>query len=578
MDPGNGTNALHVGSTLMTLCGGLALFLFGMEQMTSALKMVSGERMRNLLARLTRNRFKAVFAGAFVTAIIQSSSVTTVLVVGFISAGLLSLQQSVGVIFGANIGTTVTAQIVAFKVTHYALALVAVGFGLVFFVKVERARQYGTMVMGLGLIFFGMQLMGDATNPLRAYPPFFDLMRGMGNPALAILLSAVFTGLVQSSSATTGITIVLASQGLITLETGIALILGANIGTCVTAMLAAIRKPTEAVQAAVVHVLFNALGVMIWLGFIDELATCVRWLSPAAPGLADAGKLAAETPRQIANAHTLFNIANMLLFLPFTAPLARLVQKLVPGRPDEAPATVQPKYLDDNLLETSELALDRVKMELRRLGALATSMLRKSLDTVLHGNDADLAALAEMDNDVDSLHAGVVAYLGRLSLRNLTTAQSERLYDSIAAANYIENVADMIETNLAEAGAERLKTGLQVSEGTEEALTRLHDRICWTVRRALSAHAAWDRAMAEEVIAAKDEINDLAAEADGHLARRLVADEPNRLAAFRIESDLIENLRRVYYFAKRIAKLTTDGTAPPEAPDWAATSEDGLVH
>ncbi len=231
----------------MNLFGGLAIFLFGMDQMSDALKAVAGERMKVVLAKLTTNRFMGAITGAFVTAVIQSSSVTTVLVVGFITAGLMSLAQSIGVIMGANIGTTITAQIVAFKVTKAALLMVAVGFTMMFFSHQDRIKQYGAMLMGLGLVFFGMAVMSDAMKPLRSYQPFLDLMVTMENPLVGILIAAAFTGLIQSSSATTAIVIVMATQGFITLPAGIALAFGANIGTCVTALLASIGKPREAV-------------------------------------------------------------------------------------------------------------------------------------------------------------------------------------------------------------------------------------------------------------------------------------------------------------------------------------------
>ncbi|MBA1444494.1 MAG: Na/Pi cotransporter family protein [Chromatiales bacterium] len=301
---------MNWGTMGMKLFGGLALFLFGMEQMSEALKAVAGERLKLILAKLTTNRFMGATTGAFVTAIIQSSSVTTVLVVGFITAGLMSMSQSVGVIMGANIGTTITAQIVAFKVTKAALLMVGVGFSMLFISKQDKIKQYGTMLMGLGLVFFGMSVMSDAMQPLRTYQPFLDLMIQMENPLVGILVAAAFTGLIQSSSATTGIVIVMASQGFITLPAGIALAFGANIGTCITAMLASIGKPREAVRAAVVHVLFNIAGVLIWVLFIDHLANWVTALSPVHPELSGVDRLGAETPRQIANAHTIFNIAN----------------------------------------------------------------------------------------------------------------------------------------------------------------------------------------------------------------------------------------------------------------------------
>ena len=539
---------------LIGLFGGLALFLFGMEQMTDALKLAAGGGMKKLLARLTTNRFSAAFAGAFITAVIQSSSVTTVLVVGFISAGLMSLSQSIGVIMGANIGTTITAQIIAFKITKYALVMVAVGFGMLFISKKEKVRQYGMMLMGLGLVFFGMQLMSDATRPLRSYQPFIDLMQSMENPAMGILISAAFTGIVQSSSATTGVIIVLATQGFVTLEAGIALAFGANVGTCVTALLAAIGKPREAVQAAVVHILFNIIGVLVWLGFIDQLAMVVREISPTAAHLMGTDRLAAETPRQIANAHTLFNVANTVVFIWFTTPLAWLVQRLVRERPKKGPKEIQPKYLDEILLETPALALDRVRMELRRLGERAYDMVCQALPAALRGSKEDLVALAQQDDEIDTLHGHIVTYLGQLSQKNLQTGHTRKLHNYVAANNNIENIADLIETNIVEAGLERLQHNVAVSEATETVLAALHEKVCWSVQLALESLDASDLSMAEQVIDTKETINALASRAEGHLVLRLGAEDEDRLALYRIEAEIIEYLKRVYYFAKRIAK------------------------
>jgi len=300
-----------------TLLGGLAIFLYGMELMTDSLKVLAGDRMKMILERLTGNRIAGVITGAGVTAVVQSSSVTTVIVVGFVTAGLMNLSQAIGVIFGANIGTTITAQIVAFKITKYALIMVAAGFAMMMISKRENIKHWGMMLMGLGLVFFGMAVMSDAMKPLRSYQPFLDMMATMENPLVGILIAAAFTGLIQSSSATTGIVIVMATEGLVTLPAGIALAFGANIGTCVTALLAAIGKPRRAVQAAVAHLLFNVGGVAIWFFFIPLLADFVIWLSPAADAaLTGQERLAAEAPRQIANAHTVFNVANTILFLP----------------------------------------------------------------------------------------------------------------------------------------------------------------------------------------------------------------------------------------------------------------------
>ncbi|MCA9135918.1 MAG: Na/Pi cotransporter family protein [Planctomycetales bacterium] len=542
----------------MGLIGGLAIFLFGMDQMSDALKLVAGEGMKTVLAKLTTNRFTGALAGAIVTAIVQSSSVTTVLVVGFISAGLMSLSQSIGIIMGANIGTTITAQLIAFKITHYSLLLVAIGFFMFFTSKNERARHYGHMIMGLGMIFFGMQLMSDGTSPLRTYEPFMQMMRRMENPLWAILLSAGFTAIIQSSSATTGLVITLAGQGFITLDAGIALVFGSNIGTCITAGLASIGKPREAVRAAVVHGMFNVAGVVIWFAFIPQLASLVTWMSPTSPELTGAARLAVETPRQIANAHTVFNVANTVILIWFTAPIAWLVYRVVPDREEPKPQTAEPKYLDPILLQTPALAMDIVRMELGRLGVAALHMMRGAFNTVIHGSADEIAALEALDNNVDGLHAAVVTYLARLSQENLTDSQSEQLHRYLAAANYLENIGDMIETNLVDAGRSRLRNKLVVSPETESVLGALNGEVIWATERAIRSIVSNDVESGKEVAAAKSHVNELAGKAEKHLSRRLAADAPNRLAMFRLESEIMEYLRRMYYFAKRIAKLTVD--------------------
>lgn len=551
-----GSGDMDWGNMAMKLLGGLALFLYGMEMMADSLKAAAGERMKVVLARLTTNRFMGAATGAFVTAIIQSSSVTTVLVVGFITAGLMSMAQSVGVIMGANIGTTITAQIVAFKVTKLALLMVAVGFGMLFFSHKEKIKQYGGMLMGLGLVFFGMSVMSDAMKPLRDYQPFLDLMISMENPFIGILVAAAFTGLIQSSSATTGIVIVMASQGFITLPAGIALAFGANIGTCVTAMLAAIGKPREALRAAVVHVLFNVFGVLIWLAFIDQLAQFVTWFSPVHEELSGTAKLAAETPRQIANAHTVFNVANTFIFLGFTSQFARLVEWLVPDKPIEEEMIAQPKYLDEDLLETPSLALDRVRLEIGNAGKRVMDMLQQIMPALIDGDKDALKEVARIDDVVDTLHGHIITYMGKLSRKPLTDKQSDEFVNLMAAANDLESIGDVIETELVYLGMERIENGITISAATREVFENLHKEVSMTVAMALNAVMEKDQAVALEVLGMKEHISSLVQAADLHQAQRLVADEPNRLEAYAMEIDVIEKLKRIYYFSKRIAKAS----------------------
>jgi phosphate:Na+ symporter len=545
---------LAVGQMMMQLFGGLALFLYGIDKMTEALKAVAGDGMRTVLARLTSNRFLGAMTGALVTAIIQSSSVTTVLVVGFTTAGLMSFAQSIGIIMGANIGTTITAQIVAFKVTKAALLMIAVGFAFLFFSKKDTLRHYGGILMGLGLVFFGMTVMSEAMQPLRSYQPFLDLMITMENPFVGILVAMAFTALIQSSSATTAIVIVMAGQGFITLPAGIALAFGANIGTCVTAMLAAIGKPREALRASVTHVLFNVAGVLLWLAFIDELANAVTLLSPQYLELSGTERLAAEAPRQIANAHTIFNVANTFIFIGFTTLIARLVEWLVPDRPLSDERVIKPKYLDENLLSTPSLALDLVRREIRYMGDQVHEMLAAIMPAILTGNRASLTEIEQADERVDALHAEIVVYLGKVSGMELQEKQTKELMQLMDAVNDLENIGDVIEMNLVELGRRRIEKGVAVSRATQVVLTDFHQVVMDAVNSAVKAVAEVDASAAASVINMKKEIARVSNSAAAHEAQRLVANEPHRIEAYTIEMDITEKLQRIYYFARRMAR------------------------
>jgi phosphate:Na+ symporter len=536
------------------LFGGLALFLYGMDVMTQALKSAAGDFMKDILGKLTRNRFVGVGMGAFVTAVIQSSSVTTVIMVGFISAGLMSMSQSVAVIIGANIGTTITAQILAFKVTKLALPIIAGGFVLSFTAKSNHWKQIGMIILGLGLVFYGMAIMSGALNPLRTYEPFIQFMISMQNPLLGAAVGALFTAVVQSSSATTGILIVMASQGLIGLESAIAIALGANIGTCVTAGLATIGKPREAVRAAVVHTLFNVAGVAIWIGFIPQLAELAHWMSPTAEGLTGTALLAAETPRQIANVHTFFNIANAIIFVGFTTQIARLVEWLIPDRPIVPQKAMLPKYLDDDLLTTPSIALETVRMELRRLGKRVRKMVRDIMPVAISGTRAELERVAEMDKVVDALHMAIIEFLGKVSLTNLSTRQSKELMQLAEITNGLEQIGDRIATAMVTSAHKRIDEDVSVSPQTAEVLTEYHAMVVETLNDALKAIAAQDSELAKQVGRRKKDFAEMSRSIAAHGLNRLTADEPNRLKTYAREMEVMEILDGVFSVARRLAR------------------------
>ncbi|MGI9206238.1 MAG: Na/Pi cotransporter family protein [Woeseiaceae bacterium] len=557
-------SSLEIGTTVMGLFGGLALFLFGIDQMSTGLKAVAGERMSTLLGTVTRNRFLGSITGAIVTAILNSSSVTTVLVVGFITAGIMTLQQSIGVILGANIGSTMTAQIVAFNVTQYAMLPIAIGFGMIFFGKSEKMTQGGAMLFGLGLLFGGMGVMSESMYPLRSFQPFLDLMARMENPFLGIVVGAVFTGLVQSSAATTGIAIVMAAEGLMSLPAGISLALGANIGTCVTASLAALGKPVAARRAAAAHILFNVLGVIIWLPLIDVLAQLATAASPSHPELAGAERMAEEVPRQIANAHTIFNLANTLIFIWFTGTIAALVEKLIPEKPEKVPERAQPIYLDEVYFEAPSLALDRVRLELVRLGEGVSEMLDKAVSAVAAGGREDFREVESMHNDFTGLYESMIAYIAKLSQLELSELQTTQLTHLSAATNTVDNMGDTIATNLVALGRQRLESGARPSEVTRQAFQPLRESIQASFRKAIESVRDRDGQMAADVIKMKDQVQELARGLEAHLAKRVAVDEPDRILVYGLETDAVEILQRLYYFAKRLAKTVVAATAALE--------------
>ena len=554
----------------MQVFGGLAIFLFGMDQMSEALKAVAGNRMRDILGQLTNNRVTGLLTGASITAVIQSSSVTTVMLVGFVTAGMMSLSQAIGVILGADIGTTITAQIVAFPVKKYALVLVTTGFVMLFVGRKEKIKQYGTLIMGLGMIFFGLAIMSDAMKPLRTYQPFIQLMQDVANPLVGILIATLFTALIQSSSATMGVVIVLAQQGLITLEGGIALALGANIGTCATAGLASIGKPREAVRVAVAHVTFKIVGVALIFYFIPHLAEFCRWISPAYPELTGMDKLAKETPRQVANAHTLFNVGIAFLFLPATPLFARFCEWVVPDRPEEGEelqVDFYPRYLDESLISTPPLALGRCRLEIGRLGERVVDMFGKVLPAVLTGSKENLQEIVDIDDEVYALYGHIVLFLGKLSKSNLSDEQAEELMYLLQTVDRFENIGDIMENNMVRVGTHRIEENIVVSKATMKIIHKYHQQVASVLLDTVEVVANEDVDAIKRVRSTKGAIAALGLETAQHGIERLTADAPNRLNTYTREWETIEHMDRIYRLCRRIAGSAPTKVSESQAPE-----------
>lgn len=518
------------------MLGGLAIFLYGMTVMTDGLKGVAGNSMKSFLKRMTHNRWTSLLAGMGITAVIQSSSITTVLAVGFVSAGLLSFQSTLGLILGAGLGTTITAQIIAFKVTHAAWIMIALGYLFRVIFAGRSFRDAGTVILGLGLVFLGMNVMGEATAPLKDHEPFIGFMQGMDHYVWGIIVGTLFTAAVQSSSATAGVVIVLAAQGLIPTGVGVAIILGANIGTCVTAVLSAIGKPRDAVRVAVSHVFFKVGGVLLWIAFIDQLAMLVSGISENDPA------------RQIAHAHTIFNVVNAMFFIWLVGPVTRLILYLVPDKISREPAMFP--GLHQYYLEDSPMALELSAGAIHKIGERALSVLEKGLDVALKGNIAQLEMLRREDEIIDKGHTEILAFLQQVQTSELSDKSARWLERQIEAVNILESAADTITTDLAEAAEDRITKGFVPSEATTERLEELYGIAVDSFRQALKSFSAEEGPVSEDL--SKAAFKQALGMTRSHLLQRLSEPDDNRVAIYRVESEILEVIRRLHALARRL--------------------------
>ncbi len=526
------------------LLGGLGLFLYGMEKMSDALNQLAGDGMKRVLTTLAGDRVRGLITGTVFTAVTQSSSVTTVMCVSFVAAGLMSFSQSMGLILGANIGTTITAQLVAFKVTKYAMFLVAGGVLLQMISKGDKTKQWGRVVLGLGLLFVGMNTMGDAMKPLRTYEPFIELMQQMANPLLGMLVSAIFTALVQSSSATMGVVIALATQQLISFPAGLALMLGANIGTCVTAGLAVIGRSTEAKRVAGAHVFFNLGGAIIVLPFLGVIAGVIG------PENGDSANLT----RAIANAHTFFNIGMAILFLPFLTFIANFLTKIIPQEKVEAKAGVYVTALEPDLLNAPSLAMAAVTKELEQLGKLVLMAYRDSLPTLLSDDPKQLKILKSSDDEIDKIHNDLIGYLTELGSKPLSPEQQEEQMRLVKMADELEQIGDVLETNISRLIEQKQEGKIVFDEESTTLLSEYHSMTLEALEKTVTALDSEKNQTAEPVIGMKKQLKAYAEKAHSQEAKRLETMEGGGLLVYRLEVDMIEKMEQVFRHSRRLAR------------------------
>jgi phosphate:Na+ symporter len=457
---------------------------------------------------------------------------------------------------GANIGSTVTAQLLAFNLSDYSLAPVAGGFFMLYSAKRERVRYYGMMVMGIGLVFYGMGLVSASMNPLRDYEPFLNILQAMERPMAGILAGAVFTAIVQSSAATVGIAIAMASEGLLALPAGIALALGANIGTAVTTAFMGLlsSRSVDAMRASAVHVVFNVLGVLLWLPLIWLLVDMAVWISPSSPSLEGAARAAADVPRQIANANTLFNVINTVLFIGVSGWFARLAARLVPEREPESGVIARPEFLDEGALAAPSVALQQVRLELARVGDIVVGMLKDVGPALRERDMARVEEIARRDDQVDVLEEEILKFLGRLRKGLLTEEDSLEFQGLMTATDNLENLADVIETDLAALARKGSKVTSAAGEETRAMLQELYGTVVKAVELMVRALRGNDQLAAESVLMLKESVRAQSERLLSRKAERLTAEDPDYLTLVRLQMSFVDQMRRIYTLAKRIAK------------------------
>ena len=459
---------------LISLFGGLGLFLFGMHAMSEGMQKSAGERLRFILEHVTRNRIVGAGVGTFVTTIIQSSSATSVMLVSFVNAGLLQFRQTIPVLLGAAIGTTITAQLIAFKITEYSLLMVAAGFFLQTFSGREKLKSVGYALFGFGILFFGLEIMSDAMAPLRDYPPFISLLLRLESPLVGILVGTVFTALIQSSSAFIGIMIVLASQGLLSLDASIPLLLGSNMGTTVTALLASMKSDNEAKKVAYAFVFIKFVSVLIFAGWTSRLGDLlVRWTPEA------------TLPRLIANAHTLINGVMMLVVLPVSPQVARLMD-LIAGKPKLAGKRMfRTLYLDQGMTSTPTLALNLAKQEIIRVGNIVKNMFSQILIPFLEKDSSSLGEIYIHEQEVNFLSDAIKSYFMKINRESMNQKQVQESFLLLFSLDEFEKIADVISGNLAERAERWSLKEWYFSEQGKSDLRQYHEEIEKQLQRSL---------------------------------------------------------------------------------------------
>lgn len=451
---------------VLSLFGGLALFLYGMQMMSNGLEAAAGNKMKSILEKLTSNRIKGVLVGAVITAVIQSSSATTVMVVGFVNSGLMTLQQAVWIIMGANIGTTITGQLIALDIGAIAPLFAIIGVGAIMFSKNEKVHHISSIIAGLGILFIGMDMMGAAMEPLQESEAFINLMTQFSNPLLGILVGAVFTAVIQSSSASVVILQALAATGMIPLSSAVYVLFGQNIGTCITAVLASIGTKVNARRTTVIHLMFNIIGTAIFtvICMVTPYVSLVESITPGDP------------VAQIANAHTIFNIVTTLILLPFGTYMARAAVRILPDSKKEDDEDLRLKYIrpfdSSYAVGNSAIAVAQVKDEVNRMLDMVSKNIGDAFDTLIKYDEKSRQKVEEREEYIDYLNKGISEYIVSLMSGEMNADDSRKINGYYAIISNLERIGDHA-TNIAEYADDMKKWDLQFSDNVLDELEEM---------------------------------------------------------------------------------------------------------
>lgn len=536
--------------TILTMAGGLGLFLFGMELMSDSIEKVAGARLRRILEIFTTNRFMGMIVGIIFTGIIQSSSACTVMVVSFVNSGLMNLYQAAGVILGANIGTTITSQLVSFNLSKIAPLILLVGVVVMMFTKKEKVRKVAEVVVGFGILFVGLSTMSQAMANMKNEPQVVNLLMSLKNPFLATLMGFALTAIIQSSSVTVSIVLLLANQDLLPLPITLYIILGCNIGACATAMLASMTGKKDAKRAALIHLLFNIIGtVIIYIALFvagDQIVELIKSIS-------------ADNGRFVANAHTLIKIAQVIMLFPFTGWLVKMTYLIVPGEDQKVGyrESYQLKYIGDKVVFNPATAVVEVVKELERMASLAEENLNRAMNALITLDEEDIEEVYEVEKNINFLNHAITDYLVKINQTTLPIEDLNSLGALFHVVNDIERIGDHAE-NVADAARQRKEEGVSISKEAQKELGDMQEMVNKIIRYAVEMFAKSDETHMQEIITLEDQVDEKERELQKKHVERLTKGECSPEAGM-IFSDIVSGLERVADHATNIAfAITTE--------------------